>query len=108
MHQLLERYFGDQFSSGEWRCVSVLHYVENKSGRHICPTCEKFIVKPGELNGKLMEIENLVKHQRPKCNPNHGAGLVFTVLAVGQPLVTKSRMFQEMSKKITHRDIRRR
>ena len=94
MQQLLINYFGLDFTSGEWRFVSVLHYVQNKTGRKICSTCEQFIVKSGELSTKLEKIEYLVKHDRTTCCPNHleyrniVAGLAFTVLAVGQPLAT--------------------
>ena len=70
MKKVLENYFGHQFSSGDWRYVSVLHYVENKN-KNICSTCEQFIVKPGELSAKLGNIEDLVKQERPTCSPSH-------------------------------------
>ena len=107
MKKVLENYFGPNFTSGEWRYVSVLHYVKNVTGRNICSTCEQFIVKPGELSAKLEHIEDLVKQERPTCTPDHVeyqnivAGLAFSVLAVGQPLATRSRIVQEMAKKVT-------
>ena len=106
MKKVLENYFGPQFTSGEWRYVSVIHCVENSS-KKICSTCEQFIVKPGELSAKLKHIEELVKQEQPTCTPEHleyrniVAGLAFSVLAVGQPLATKSRIMKEMSQKVT-------
>ena len=69
LKNVLENYFGPQFTSGGWRYVSVIHCVENSS-KKICSTCEQFIVKPGELSAKLKHIEELVKQERPTCTTN--------------------------------------
>ena len=70
MQILLQSYFGDQFVSGEWRYVSIIHHVENKSGKKICSECEPFIIKPGEISYKLQEIEKKLGNQVTTANHN--------------------------------------